>query len=162
GRGWSSCTEAHARRSAGRPRWRGRAASRDPAFGRPGPLGRREVVCAGGAARWPRILARLYTRGRRLNRRRVRWRPLRFAPAMATTNAPSADVADLKRRIAGNHDWYHTLELAPGVLTPGWVDVRPVVPRVPIPASLAGLRVLDVGTWDGFWAFEMERRGASE
>jgi tRNA (mo5U34)-methyltransferase len=23
-----------------------------------------------------------------------------------------------------------------------------------------GLRALDVGTWDGFWAFEMERRGA--
>jgi tRNA (mo5U34)-methyltransferase len=24
------------------------------------------------------------------------------------------------------------------------------------------LRVLDVGSWDGFWAFEMERRGAAE
>jgi tRNA (mo5U34)-methyltransferase len=24
------------------------------------------------------------------------------------------------------------------------------------------MRVLDVGTWDGFWAFEMERRGARE
>ncbi|HUA02477.1 MAG TPA: methyltransferase domain-containing protein [Solirubrobacteraceae bacterium] len=81
---------------------------------------------------------------------------------MATTQAPRPDLADLKRRIAGNHDWYHTLELAPGVLTPGWVDVRPVVGRVPIPASLAGKRVLDVGTWDGFWAFEMERRGAAE
>jgi tRNA (mo5U34)-methyltransferase len=23
-----------------------------------------------------------------------------------------------------------------------------------------GMRALDVGTWDGFWAFEMERRGA--
>ena len=60
--------------------------------------------------------------------------------------------------IASNHDWYHTLELAPGVLTPGIVDVRPVE-RVPIPASLEGKRCLDIGTWDGFWAFEMERRG---
>jgi len=25
---------------------------------------------------------------------------------------------------------------------------------------MSGLRALDVGTWDGFWAFEMERRGA--
>lgn len=33
---------------------------------------------------------------------------------------------------------------------------------MPIPGSLAGLRCLDVGTHDGFWAFEMERRGASE
>jgi tRNA (mo5U34)-methyltransferase len=33
---------------------------------------------------------------------------------------------------------------------------------MPWPASLAGLRCLDVGTMDGFWAFEMERRGAGE
>jgi tRNA (mo5U34)-methyltransferase len=31
-----------------------------------------------------------------------------------------------------------------------------------LPDSLAGLRCLDVGTWDGFWAFELERRGAAE
>jgi tRNA (mo5U34)-methyltransferase len=74
--------------------------------------------------------------------------------------ADRIDPAQLRRRIADNHDWYHTLELAPGVLTPGIVDVRPIVSRVPIPASLAGMRCLDVGTWDGFWAFEMERRGA--
>jgi len=75
---------------------------------------------------------------------------------------PSIDRAELERRIAGNHDWYHTIELAPGVVTPGWVDTRPVIDRVPMPSSLAGLRCLDVGTWDGFWAFEMERRGAAE
>jgi tRNA (mo5U34)-methyltransferase len=74
--------------------------------------------------------------------------------------ANQIDRAELERRVAANHDWYHTLELAPGLLTPGIVDVRPVVPRVPMPASLAGKRCLDVGTWDGFWAFEMERRGA--
>lgn len=72
------------------------------------------------------------------------------------------DRAEIERRIASNHDWYHTIELAPGVTTPGIVDVRPVVSRVPIPASLSGKRCLDVGTWDGFWAFEMERRGAAE
>src|SRR5436309_8557215 len=70
--------------------------------------------------------------------------------------------AELERRIASNHDWYHTIELAPGLLTPGIVDVRPVVAQVPMPASLSGKRCLDVGTWDGFWAFEMERRGAAE
>jgi len=72
------------------------------------------------------------------------------------------DPAELRRRVAANHDWYHTFELAPGVLTPGWVDTRSAISHVPIPASLAGLRCLDVGTWDGFWAFEMERRGAAE
>jgi len=68
-----------------------------------------------------------------------------------------ASLADEVRR----RRWYHVLEL-PGVTTPGWFDVRRTVDRVPMPLSLAGKRCLDVGTWDGFWAFEMERRGATE
>jgi tRNA (mo5U34)-methyltransferase len=60
------------------------------------------------------------------------------------------------------HEWYHTLELSPGVVTPGWFDTRKVVADLPFPASLAGKRCLDVATFDGFWAFEMERRGAAE
>ena len=39
-------------------------------------------------------------------------------------------------------------------------DLRHQVGRYGLPDRLDGLRVLDVGTWDGFWAFEMERRGA--
>lgn len=58
--------------------------------------------------------------------------------------------------------WYHTIELAPGVVTPGMFDHRPVVDRYLLPRELSGMRCLDVGTMDGFWAFEMERRGASE
>ncbi|MGI8622454.1 MAG: class I SAM-dependent methyltransferase [Solirubrobacteraceae bacterium] len=59
-------------------------------------------------------------------------------------------------------DWYHVLELPGGVVTRGHFDPRRIVSKVPLPASLAGRRCLDVGTWDGFWAFEMERRGAHE
>jgi tRNA (mo5U34)-methyltransferase len=80
---------------------------------------------------------------------------------MGITESP-IDRAELQRRIAANHDWYHSIELAPGVVTPGRVDTRGVVGRVPLPSSLAGKRCLDVGTWDGFWAFELERRGAAE
>jgi tRNA (mo5U34)-methyltransferase len=58
--------------------------------------------------------------------------------------------------------WYHTIELPDGVVTPGLFDTRASARKVPLPASLAGKRCLDVGTADGFWAFEMERRGASE
>jgi SAM-dependent methyltransferase len=61
--------------------------------------------------------------------------------------------------VAANPHWYHTIELAPGVVTPGNVDLRSVAPKV-LPAELAGKRALDVGTFDGFWAFELERRGA--
>ena len=59
-------------------------------------------------------------------------------------------------------DWWHTIEVAPGVVTPGGWDLRGTAERMPWPASLAGLRCLDVGTMDGFWAFELERRGAGE
>jgi tRNA (mo5U34)-methyltransferase len=58
--------------------------------------------------------------------------------------------------------WYHTIEVAPNLWTPGHFDHRSTMHRVPLPASLAGLRCLDVGTHDGLWAFEMERRGAAE
>ena len=65
-------------------------------------------------------------------------------------------------REALEREWYHTIELAPGAVTPGWFDTRKVVGDLPFPASLEGKRCLDVATFDGFWAFEMERRGAVE
>jgi hypothetical protein len=67
------------------------------------------------------------------------------------------DLDEVARR-----EWYHTLELAPGVETAGFFDHRPLLRKLPIPASLAGQRCLDIGTFDGFWAFELERRGAAE
>jgi tRNA (mo5U34)-methyltransferase len=71
------------------------------------------------------------------------------------------DGRSLRERVAGM-DWYHTLELGPGILTPGWLDHRPILDRVPLPARLDGQRCLDVGTFNGYWAFELERRGARE
>ena len=65
-------------------------------------------------------------------------------------------------RIAEVPEWYHTVEVAPGVVTPGWFDLRDLPAQLPIPADLTGKRCLDVGTFDGFWAFELERRGAAE
>jgi tRNA (mo5U34)-methyltransferase len=76
-------------------------------------------------------------------------------------SAPALDREELRTQAAGRQ-WYHTIELAPGVVTPGWFDTRPVVEKLPLPDSLEGMRCLDVGTFDGFWAFEMERRGATE
>jgi tRNA (mo5U34)-methyltransferase len=67
---------------------------------------------------------------------------------------------DLLER-ASRRRWYHTLELAPGTWTEGWFDLRDAIPHYRLPADMTGMRALDIGTWDGFWAFEMERRGAS-
>src|SRR4051812_19054229 len=59
------------------------------------------------------------------------------------------------------HSWYHVLELPDGTTTNGWFDLRPYVGRYGLPDDMTGMRALDIGTWDGFWAFEMERRGAT-
>ncbi len=56
--------------------------------------------------------------------------------------------------------WWHTIELADGAATDGWWDLRPIAGRLPWP-DVAGKRCLDIGTADGFWAFELERRGAA-
>ena len=57
-------------------------------------------------------------------------------------------------------NWYHQIELAPGLVTPGIQDSRAMLDVLAIPPDVAGLRVLDIGTRDGFFAFECERRGA--
>jgi SAM-dependent methyltransferase len=75
-------------------------------------------------------------------------------------HTPAGRAERARAAIAANTAWYHTIELAPGVLTPGEVDLRSAAQRI-LPADLAGRRALDVGTFDGFWAFELERRGAS-
>jgi tRNA (mo5U34)-methyltransferase len=67
----------------------------------------------------------------------------------------------VREAVAANRLWYHTLDLGDGVVTPGWMDLRPVVGLMPWP-DVRGKRCLDVGTYDGFLAFELERRGAGE
>ena len=57
-------------------------------------------------------------------------------------------------------EWWHVMEFPNGETTPGVWDLRPTARELPWP-NLAGQRCLDIGTADGFWAFEMERRGAS-
>lgn len=76
---------------------------------------------------------------------------------MTSEHAPIA--SDLREQVAGR-SWYHTLDLGDGLVTNGWFDLRPHVDRYGLPERMDGMRVLDIGTWDGFWAFEMERRGA--
>jgi tRNA (mo5U34)-methyltransferase len=75
------------------------------------------------------------------------------------SGAPSS-AAELQAAV-DRYPWYHTLELSDGVVTKGMFDHRPVLDRYPIPADLTGKRCLDVATMDGYWAFEMERRGAA-
>jgi hypothetical protein len=50
--------------------------------------------------------------------------------------------------------------IQPGITTPGINNTAQVLALLDLPDDARGLRVLDLGTRDGFFAFEMERRGA--
>lgn len=84
----------------------------------------------------------------------------RPAPAPAATARTPAGES-LRERVA-RLTWYHSIPLPGGVVTPGDFDHGPYLAHYPIPARLDGKRVLDVATYDGYWAFEFERRGAAE
>lgn len=56
--------------------------------------------------------------------------------------------------------WYHTIELGGKLVSRGHFDHRSVVDCYGLPKSMVGMTALDVATGDGFFAFEMERRGA--
>jgi tRNA (mo5U34)-methyltransferase len=57
--------------------------------------------------------------------------------------------------------WFHQIDLGDGIVTPGVYDTRAKLKALHIPEDLSGKTVLDIGTWDGFYAFEAERRGAA-
>jgi tRNA (mo5U34)-methyltransferase len=90
-------------------------------------------------------------------------RALDFVGISNEPGAPSPDRAaadDLAARVA-SMSWYHTIELPDGIVTPGRFDHRPLVGQYGLPDRMDGQSALDVATFDGFWAFEMERRGAT-
>ena len=83
---------------------------------------------------------------------------------MSTSSGPLVATrlpGDVQQRIAAHEFWYHTIDVAPGLTTSGWFDLRHALGVMPFP-DVAGKRCLDIGTFDGFFAFEMERRGAAE
>ena len=58
-------------------------------------------------------------------------------------------------------EFYHVIDLPDGTRTPGKMDQRDQPQYLGLhEKSLAGLRVLDIATLDGFWAFWAERQGA--
>jgi hypothetical protein len=148
-------------RAAARPRRRGALADAVTRLAADEPL--RDRLRAAGRRTTGHYTQERWNRGLTavIRPRRERRRPPRPAGARDRVPAvPAGDRIELAAQVA-DVAWYHTLELAPGVIMPGWFDLRPVVPKV-LPASLAGLRCLDVATFDDFWAFELERRGARE
>jgi SAM-dependent methyltransferase len=80
---------------------------------------------------------------------------------MCAARSEGAGLAEALAR----HRFYHIIEVAPGLFTPG--DPQQVPPQQLVMRMLGGIsfegkRVLDVGCRDGLFSFEAERRGARE
>jgi SAM-dependent methyltransferase len=75
-----------------------------------------------------------------------------------TAQPSAAEIEDRLRSVK----WFLRFEIVPGVFSPGLFDfhAESYADSLGIPERLDGLRALDIGTWDGPMAFELERRGA--
>jgi tRNA (mo5U34)-methyltransferase len=77
--------------------------------------------------------------------------------------APITDRQQILSMMGQVKFWYHQMELAPGITTPG-INNAPLVLQnlnaLGLPKDAKSLRVLDIGCRDGYFSFEMERRGA--
>lgn len=73
---------------------------------------------------------------------------------------PTTD--DLKRQME-EIQWYHSIDLGPelGRTNGHCKDDHVRLDYMALPVSFEEKTCLDVGSWDGFFAFEMERRGAA-
>lgn len=83
--------------------------------------------------------------------------------SVAAKDAPEPLSADEKRARMQALRWYHTLDLGDGVITPGAVPAEALAQSAKrvFKHPIAGLSVLDIGCWDGYFSFEARRRGAS-
>lgn len=69
---------------------------------------------------------------------------------------------DAIQKKLGKVKWFLSFEIIPGVVSPGLFPFHAsdYADRLGIPKVLDGMRALDIGTWDGAMAFELEKRGA--
>lgn len=71
--------------------------------------------------------------------------------------------SDQQRQALSSSFWWHSIDLGPAGVTPGVHQLGELQANFQgfgLPDDLRGKRVLDIGCWDGFYAFEAERRGA--
>jgi len=73
-------------------------------------------------------------------------------------------VSEEARSAIEGRRWFHSFEVLPGLWTPGRssrIDTRHVLSDLHgLPQDMTGMRALDIGTLDGPYAFELEKRGA--
>lgn len=67
--------------------------------------------------------------------------------------------SEIRELVDSVRHWHHVMRFPHGIVSPGAYDPQELFGFLELP-DLRGKRVLDVGTRDGFFAFECERRGA--
>lgn len=77
---------------------------------------------------------------------------------------PSRRRARLRQIVEDVPFWFHSIDVGQGVVTTGHKTPEILageLAAIGLPDDLTGKSVLDIGGWDGFFAFEAERRGAA-
>jgi tRNA (mo5U34)-methyltransferase len=74
--------------------------------------------------------------------------------------ATTAKQESIRQKINSFPYWYHQIEIEPGISTPGTHASAEALQLLQLPQDCRGMRVLDIGARDGFFSFELERRGA--
>lgn len=72
------------------------------------------------------------------------------------------DPQEIQQLIAAHGRWWHQIEVAPGIITPGDDSNRmklPILDELGLAHDLHDRRVLDIGCSDGYFTFEAEKRG---
>ena len=106
--------------------------------------------------------------------KRIRSKLFRPAPRAGSADDEAAARREYEQLVGAFHErtralgyegledyyWYHTVDLGNGLVTPGDYDFRSQTSAFGFPATMTGMRVLDVGSATGYFAFEFERRGA--
>ena len=94
--------------------------------------------------------------------------PVRFGRRRQDFDAIAGDRESKRHQLLEESErypyWFHSIDLGEGVVTCGVKTPEHLASelnalRLP---DLNGRTVLDIGTWDGFYAFEAERRGAAK
>ncbi len=120
------------------------------------------------------ILRRITDSDGKLSLERSESQPLPRQPFRAAmqTKFDNRLIAPLKTRskshynaladyVEGQRNWFHVIEFEGGLVTPGHDPSAKKLYHLCLPPSLAGMSVLDIGAFEGYFSFHAEARGAT-